>query len=73
MVEDELGADREAFATAGVTLARAVAPFERAKLRLLNGAHSTLAYLGLALGYDTVLEAMSDRQVSVEVKATILK
>jgi fructuronate reductase len=60
VVEDQLGGDRPAFAAAGVTLARAVAPFERAKLRLLNGAHSTLASVGLGLGYETVFEAMAD-------------
>jgi len=60
VVEDRLGADAEAFAAAGVTVAREVAPFERAKLRLLNGAHSTLAYVGLALGCETVSEAMAD-------------
>lgn len=60
VVEDRLGADAEAFAGAGVTLARNVAPFERAKIRLLNGAHSTLAYVGLGLGYETVAQAMAD-------------
>ena len=34
--------------------------FERAKLRLLNGAHSTLAYVGLLLGHETVRDAMND-------------
>ena len=41
-------------------LARDVRPFEQAKLRLLNGAHSTLAYLGLLAGRRTVAEAMAD-------------
>ena len=30
------------------------------KLRLLNGSHSTLAYLGYLAGYETVAEAMAD-------------
>lgn len=60
VVEDRLGPDAAAFAAAGVTLARDVAPFERAKLRLLNGAHTTLAYLGLRLGHATVSDAMGD-------------
>ena len=59
VVEDGLGAEREAFAAAGVTVASSVEPFERAKLRLLNGAHSTLAYVGLGLGLETVAEAMA--------------
>jgi fructuronate reductase len=45
---------------AGVTLTNDVAGYERAKLRLLNGAHSTLAYMGLLAGYATVADAMKD-------------
>ncbi len=45
---------------AGVTLATDVASYDRAKLRLVNGAHSTLAYLGLLRGHQTVREAMTD-------------
>ncbi|MBO9714213.1 mannitol dehydrogenase family protein [Sphingomonas sp.] len=47
-------------ASAGVTITGDVRAYERAKLRVLNGAHSTLAYVGLALGHETVFEAMSD-------------
>jgi fructuronate reductase len=43
----------------GVTVSRDVTAYERAKLRLLNGAHSTLAYLGLLGGIETVADAMS--------------
>ena len=51
VIGDGLGADAATFADAGVTLTDDVAAFERAKLRLLNGAHSTLAYVGLRLGH----------------------
>ena len=37
-----------------------VAPYELMKLRLLNGSHSTLAYLGYLAGYETVAEAIGD-------------
>lgn len=47
-------------ASAGVTLTNDVRGYEQAKLRILNGAHSTLAYTGLALGHETVFDAMSD-------------
>lgn len=47
-------------AAAGVTLTGDVRGYEQAKLRILNGAHSSLAYIGLALGLETVFEAMSD-------------
>lgn len=61
VIEDQLAReDADALASAGVTLAHDVAPYERAKLRILNGAHSTLAYLGLRLGAETVSGAMDD-------------
>jgi fructuronate reductase len=44
----------------GVTVSRDVSAYERAKLRLLNGAHSTLAYLGLLAGLETVAQAMAE-------------
>jgi fructuronate reductase len=37
-----------------------VAPYEAMKLRLLNGSHSTLAYLGALGGHAHVADAMSD-------------
>jgi fructuronate reductase len=46
------------WASVGVTMSRDVTAYERAKLRLLNGAHSTLAYVGLLAGLQTVAEAM---------------
>jgi fructuronate reductase len=47
------------WASVGVTLSRDVSAYERAKLRLLNGAHSALAYLGLLAGLETVADAMA--------------
>jgi len=47
-------------AAAGVTLTDDVHGYEQAKLRILNGAHSSLAYIGLALGHETVFQAVSD-------------
>lgn len=40
-----------------------VRPHELRKLRMLNGAHSFLAYTGLAQGYDYVHEAILDPQL----------
>lgn len=53
-------ADGPDLASAGVTLTDDVRGYEQAKLRILNGAHSTLAYVGLARGHETVFETMSD-------------
>lgn len=37
-----------------------IAPFELMKLRLLNGAHSTMAYLGYLAGHETIADCMKD-------------
>ncbi len=57
----------------GVTLTDNVPAFERAKLRLLNGPHSTLAYVGLHKGYETVSEAMNDPELAAFVRDLMLK
>jgi fructuronate reductase len=58
VVEDHFCNARPPLEEAGVVMGNDIAGHDRAKLRLLNGAHSTLAYLGLLLGIDTVGEAM---------------
>lgn len=68
VVEDRLGDLGPAFAAAGVTLTADVTAFERAKLRLLNGAHSTLAYVGLLKGHETVAQAMADPELAAFVE-----
>ncbi|WP_347340384.1 mannitol dehydrogenase family protein [Phenylobacterium glaciei] len=73
VVEDRLGDLSPAFAAAGVTLAADVAAFERAKLRLLNGAHSTLAYAGLLKGHETVSQAMADPDLAAFVEAMMVE
>jgi fructuronate reductase len=60
VVEDVLGDGAPDLASVGVTLTDDVRGFERAKLRLLNGVHSTIAYVGLLKGHETVFEAISD-------------
>jgi fructuronate reductase len=60
VIEDDFAGERPPFDLAGAQFVAAVEPFEEAKLRLLNGAHSTLAYLGILLGHGSVGEAMAD-------------
>jgi len=54
VIEDRFCSSRPAFETLGVQLTHSVAPWEEAKLRLLNGAHSGIAYLGGLAGLDFV-------------------
>lgn len=58
VIEERFCNDRPPFELAGATLSSDVAGHDRAKLRLLNGAHSTLAYLGALLDLETVGDAM---------------
>lgn len=60
VVEDRFCNARPPFERVGVTLSRDIAGYDRAKLRLLNGAHSTLAYLGSLLELETVADAMAE-------------
>jgi fructuronate reductase len=53
-------AGRPDWESAGAQLVSDVAPYEHIKLRLLNAAHSALAYLGLLVGHETVAEAIAD-------------
>lgn len=60
VIEDDFRTGRPDWTAGGATFAADVAPFELMKLRLLNGAHSALAYLGLLAGHATVAEAAGD-------------
>jgi fructuronate reductase len=60
VIEDRFSSGRPAWDEAGATFVRDVAPFESMKLRMLNGSHSALAYLGYLSGYETVAEAMGN-------------
>jgi fructuronate reductase len=56
VIEDRFAGERPELEAAGVQLTAAVAPWEEAKLRLLNGSHSAIAYLGGLAGLTFVHE-----------------
>jgi len=60
VIEDKFANGRPPLDQVGVTFTDDVTPFETMKLRLLNGAHSTLAYLGYHAGFKTVAAAMEN-------------
>lgn len=60
VVEDHFPLGRPSWEFHGVTMAQEVEPFERMKLGMLNGSHSTLAYLGYLAGDETVADTMRD-------------
>ncbi|MET0788143.1 MAG: mannitol dehydrogenase family protein [Cellulomonas sp.] len=71
VVEDAFAGPRPAWERAGATLTADVAPYERAKLRVLNASHSTLAYLGALRGHATIAAAMSDPELAGTVRALV--
>jgi len=79
VIEDRFRAARPRWEDAGGRIVQDVAPFELMKLRLLNGSHSTLAYLGFLLGHEFVWQASRDpliatlieRQMAEEVVPTL--
>jgi fructuronate reductase len=60
VIEDCFPQGRPAWEEAGAEFVADVEPYEHMKLRLLNGSHSTLAYLGYLAGYETVADTMAD-------------
>lgn len=61
VIEDDfVGGERPDWGAAGAELVRDVTPYEHMKLRMLNGTHSALAYLGYLAGHETIADTMAD-------------
>lgn len=60
VLEDKFVAGRPAWETVGVQFTDDVAPYEEMKIKLLNGSHLALTYLGFLRGYRFVHETMAD-------------
>jgi fructuronate reductase len=73
VIEDRFCNEVPDWAALGITITDDVAGYESAKLRLLNGAHSTLAYMGLARGYTSVNEAMADKSLAGFVRTLMIE
>ena len=69
VIEDRFAGPRPDFAALGVQLTNAVAPWEDAKLRLLNGAHSAVSYLGALSGHEHVHEAVAQPAFKAFIEA----
>jgi fructuronate reductase len=60
VIEDNFPLGRPNLARVGVEFVADVEPAEHMKLRMLNGSHSTLAYLGYLAGHAYVADAIAD-------------
>ena len=63
VLEDAFRGRRPAWEAAGALLVPDTGPYETMKLRLVNGGHSALAYLGLRRGHETVADAVADAEL----------
>jgi fructuronate reductase len=73
VIEDNFAGPRPPLENVGAQLVEDVRPFELAKLRMLNGSHSTIAYLGLFHGHETVDQAIADPRIAAVVDALMVE
>ncbi|WP_406072044.1 mannitol dehydrogenase family protein [Streptomyces sp. NBC_01020] len=71
VMQDDFRAGRPAWEATGAVFTDDVAPYELMKLRLLNGAHSLLAYLGLLRGHRSIDQAVTDDLLGAAVEAAM--
>lgn len=69
VIEDRFCGPVPDFELAGAQVTRSVAPWEEAKLRLLNGAHSAIAYLGGLAGIECVDRVVAEADFAALVEA----
>ncbi len=60
VIEDYFPQGRPSWKWVGAQLTTDLEPYERMKMRLLNGSHQALCYIGLLVGYEFVHEAIGD-------------
>ncbi len=70
-VEDRFAAGRPDWRAGRAQFVERAEPFEKLKLRLLNGAHSAIAYLGVQAGWTTVDEAIAQPALARFVDALL--
>lgn len=69
VIEDSFAGERPPWERAGAELVADVAPHETAKLRVLNAAHSLIAYLGALAGHATIAAALADPSIRAAAEA----
>ena len=69
VIEDHFPQGRPAWEHTGAELVSDLRPYENMKLRLLNGSHSSIAYLGQLAGWQTVAEAIAVPELRAHISA----
>mgnify|MGYP006075366677 CR=1 FL=1 len=60
VIEDSFVSEFPDLTKVGVVITNDVEPYEETKIRILNGGHTSLAYLGVLSGYSTFDQVMND-------------
>lgn len=68
VIEDNFSDGRPDWEAAGAIFTADVEPYEQMKLRMLNGSHSLIAYMGYLAGYEHVRDAMADENIKALVR-----
>lgn len=68
VIEDRFVAGRPRWEAGGALLVANVAPYEKMKLRLLNGSHTLIAHLGLLSGLEYVRDVMAVAALRAQVE-----
>jgi D-arabinitol 4-dehydrogenase len=63
VIEDDFIQGRPAWENVGVQMVASVSPYEEAKIRILNGTHSCLAWAGALAGHTYIHEALADTTI----------
>lgn len=63
VIDDDFCNGRPAWQRVGVRMVASVAPFEEAKIRILNASHSCIAWAGALLGYQYIHQGMRDARI----------
>ncbi|WP_322411229.1 mannitol dehydrogenase family protein [Microbacterium invictum] len=67
IISGDFPAGRPLWERSGVRFVDDIAPFERRKLWMLNGAHTLLAVCGRRRGHTTVAEAIADPEIAADL------
>lgn len=71
VIEDNFSGPRPAWEEAGALIVADVHPYEAMKLRLLNGTHSAIAYIGQLRDLATVSDVMADPETAAFVRGAM--
>lgn len=73
VIEDFENSNQIDWQKIGVEITKDVKQYERAKLKILNGAHSSMAYFGILKGHKNVYETTQDKEIMSLIKDMIFK